>query len=410
MATKRFPTQFPGVRYREDKSRKYNRTLDRYFFIRYRVNGTQKEEGIGWASNGWNATQASGILSDLKKAHRTGEGPQTLKEKRRIEQEKLDAEAAERKRKTKEEMPFSLYFTENYLPEAQANKTYDSWRRENNLFELWIMPVIGKMPFKIIRPFHIEKIKKNMKDAEKAPRSIQYAIAVIRQIFNHAIKNEMYSGGNPATKVSKPRVDNSRDRYLTHDEADKLLEKLKTKSHQVHDISLISLHSGLRADEIFKLTWGDIDINRGIITVNGKGGKTRPAFMTDRVKSLFSNLPSGEPTDFVYKDRKGKKISRISSVYYRTVDDLGFNKGIEDRRKRVCFHTLRHTFASRMVQNGENIYTVKKLLGHATMAMTERYSHLADDNLKNAVKRLEASFKRSEKRKKSKTIPFQKGS
>ena len=71
-----------------------------------------------------------------------------------------------------------MYFTDSYLPEAKENKTYDSWRRENNLFELWIKPVIGKMPFKIIRPFHTERIKKNMNDAEKAPRSIQYAISI----------------------------------------------------------------------------------------------------------------------------------------------------------------------------------------------------------------------------------------
>ena len=410
MTAKKFPTQFPGIRYREHKSRKYNRTLDRYFFIRYRVNGKPKEEAIGWASEGWNATRAYGKLSDLKEAHRTGEGPQTLEEKRRLEQEKRDAEAAERKRKVKEEMPFSFYFTENYLPEAKENKTYDSWRREKNLFEHWIKPVIGKMPFKSIRPFNIERIKKIMNDAGKAPRSIQYAIAVIRQVFNHAINNDMFSGGNPATKVSKPRVDNKRDRYLTQDETEKLLEKLKSKSQQLHDISLISLECGLRESEIFKITWGDVNIDLEIITVNGKGDKTRPAFMTDRVKRLFTNMQIGKPTDHVFKDRKGKQIKRISKVYYNTVDELCFNKDIEDRRQKVCFHTLRHTFASRHVQNGTDLYKVQKLLGHSTIAMTERYSHLADHNLKSAVKQLEDSLKRAEDKEKHKIVKLEKGS
>ena len=57
--------------------------------------------------------------------------------------------------------------------------------------------------------------------------------------------------------------------------------------------------------------------------------------------------------------------------------------------------TLRHTFASWLVQSGESLYTVKELLGHSTMAMTERYSHLASKNLKNAVKKLEDSLKNS---------------
>lgn len=390
MASKKFSTQFPGVRYRVHKSRKYNGgNLDRYFFIRYRIDGKLKEEGIGWASEGWNAKKASIVLSDLKKAHLTGEGAQTLNEKRRLEQERRDAETAERKRKTKEELPFFIYFMERYLPEAKANKTYDSWRRENNLFEFWIKPVIGQMPFKLIRPFHMERIKRNMADAGKADRSIQYALAVVRQVFNHAIKNEMFIGDNPATKIGRPRVDNKRERFLTQNEADTLLDNLKIKSQQVHDIALISLHCGLRADEIFKLTWGDINFNHGIITVKGKGGKTRPAFMTDKVKTLLISLPLGNPNDFIFKDRNNKKIIRISNVYYRTIKELHFNDGIEDRRHKVCFHTLRHTYASWMVQNGESLYTVKELMGHSTLAMTERYSHLAKDNLKNAVKRFE---------------------
>jgi site-specific recombinase XerD len=408
MPAKKFSTQYPGVRYREHKIRIYNRKLDRYFFIRYRIDGKQKEEAIGWASEGWNATRASGILSELREAHRTGNGPQTLEEKRRLEQEKRDYDEAERKRKAKEEMAFGMYFIENYLPEAKENKTYDSWRRENNLFEYWINPVVGKMPFKNIRPFHIERIKKNMKDAEKAPRSIQYAIAVIRQIFNHAIKNEIYSGGNPATKVGKPKIDNERTRFLTDEEAESLLNNLITKSKQTHDIALLSLECGLRASEIFKLKWNNIDTASEIITVDGKGGKSRPAFMNDKIKSLFSNLPSGEPSEFIFTDRNGKKIERISNVYYRTVEELGFNDGIEDRRSKVCFHTLRHTFASRHVQNGTDLYKVQKLLGHSTIAMTERYSHLADDNLKAAVKKLEANMKRAEAKNKPETVLFPK--
>ena len=69
MGSKKVSTPFPGVRYRVHKTRKHNGgKLDRYFFIRYRVDGKLKEEGIGWASAGWNATKASLLLAELKKA------------------------------------------------------------------------------------------------------------------------------------------------------------------------------------------------------------------------------------------------------------------------------------------------------------------------------------------------------
>jgi site-specific recombinase XerD len=409
MAAKKISTQFPGVRYREHKYRKQNRSFDRYFSIRYRINGKLIEEGIGWASNGWNATKASLELAALKKAHLTGEGPQTLGEKRRLEQEKRDFAAAERKRKAKEEMPFSLYFEENYLPEAKANKKYDTWRRENNLFEYWIKPAIGKMPFKDIRPLHLERIKKNMNDAGKAPRSVQYALAVVRQIFNHAIKNEMFAGSNPATKVSKPKVDNNRTRFLTQNEADLLLSKLKTKIQQVHDIALLSLHCGLRASEIFDLTRGCVNLDRESIDIMDSKGKNRTIYMTKEVKDLLNRNIHGNPSDLIFKDRNGNKIKRISNSFYKTVKELGFNDGVEDRRLRTCFHSLRHTYASWLVQNGADLYTVKELLGHSTLAMTERYSHLAKDNLKNTVKIFEASLlKRTDKTKNQEVIPLKK--
>ena len=126
MASNKFSTQFPGIRYRVHKSRKYaGRNLDRYFFIRYRINGKLKEEGIGWASSGWNAKKASIVLSDLKKAHLTGEGSQTLAEQRAFENEKREQERLEKERIKKETLSFSDYFRKRYFPEAKVNK---GWR------------------------------------------------------------------------------------------------------------------------------------------------------------------------------------------------------------------------------------------------------------------------------------------
>jgi site-specific recombinase XerD len=73
------------------------------------------------------------------------------------------------------------------------------------------------------------------------------------------------------------------------------------------------------------------------------------------------------------------------------VASLGLNKGITDRRDKFVFHSLRHSFASWLVQAGQPLYTVARLLGHSTTAMTERYSHLCPDNFRNAVNCLEAA-------------------
>jgi len=76
---------------------------------------------------------------------------------------------------------------------------------------------------------------------------------------------------------------------------------------------------------------------------------------------------------------------------------LRFNNGITDRRDKALFHTCRHTFASWHVQNGTDLYTVKELLGHSTIQLTERYSHLRPDGLKTAAKNFDNNLKNSKK-------------
>ena len=181
-------------------------------------------------SKGWTITKVSILLSELKRNHLTGEGPQTLSEKRKLERDRRDLEKAEKRRQEKELTTFNQYFEKTYFPVAKMNKTPESYNAEYIYFKKWIDPVIGKIPFKNIRPLNIERIKKDMLGAEKAPRTIQYVFAVIRQTWNLARRDGLLDTKSPTKDVSLPKIKNKRFRFLTHDEADLLLEDLKTKS------------------------------------------------------------------------------------------------------------------------------------------------------------------------------------
>jgi integrase len=404
-AMKKIKTIYPGVRYREHETRRYSGKPDRYFFIRYRLNGTLKEEGVGWVSEGWNGKKVSMVLSQLKEAHVSGAGPHTLKERRLLRQEKLEAEEAEKKRQAMEEISFGTVFLEQYSHHEEGNKGAKSFRREQDLYKLWIGPVIGELPLKGIGSFHLERLKKKMADAGAAPRSIRYALAVIRQVFNFAKRNDLYYGESPTAKVKMPQSDNRRLRFLSHEEAGILFETLRKKSDQLHEISTFSLHCGLRAGEIFSLTWGDVDTDRGMMTLRDtKSGKNRTAFMTDEVKQILLQKQRGGNDDFVFTDqRHGGQIKEVSNSFQKIVKELGFNDGVTDPRQRVVFHTLRHTYASWLVESGVDLYTVKELLGHSTIALTERYSHLGNDTLQRAVKMLEQGMKKTKGAKRKKT-------
>jgi len=390
MGVKRFSTNHPGIVYYEHKTRKHNGKPDRRFLLRYRFNGKQFEEALGWASQGWNVFTASEEMAVLKRNQRTGKGPVTLKEKRLISTEKKTADAVKKDLEIKSQITFNDIFTKYYFPQAKAEKVFDSHDRERSLFENWIDEVIGNLPMKDIAPIHLEKIKKNMRDAGRADRSIQYCLAVVRQVFNFAFRNDLYNGENPVKKIKMPKINNKRLRFLTLEEADTLLNALKNEVPEVWEQALISLHTGLRASEVFNLKWVDVNIDEGILTIkDGKNDRTRFAYMTDEVKEMLLNKETGLPSDLLYTLPDGSKRKEISTAFRRIVSDLGFNDGIEDRRDRVVFHTLRHTYASWLVQSGEPLYNVKELMGHSVISMTERYAHLAPKNKQDSVKSLQ---------------------
>ena len=357
--------------------------------IRYKVDGELIEEVLGWSSENWTVEKAYLLRSKLKEAHLTGVGPKTLAEKRKIEEEQARQKELRDIEEKSRRITFTDFFTREYYPLAQQEKARDTVRREFSLYRYWLEPVIGSIPVVEVDNNHLETIKHNMRSGNLSNRSIQYAFAVIRQVWRLAQRKGFLEKPSPTQSFKPIKLDNKRLRYLNKNEADSLLSELFKRSHQLYEISLISLHCGLRANEIFSLTWSDIDFGNKTITVRDSKGKTRLAFMTSRVYDLFKEKEREAANVYVFKNKNGSKINAVSRTFFRTIDDLKFNEDIEDNRQKVVFHTLRHTYASWLVEGGTDLYTVKELMGHSTLAMTERYAHLGNGVLRKAVDRFE---------------------
>ncbi|HLA27806.1 MAG TPA: tyrosine-type recombinase/integrase [Syntrophales bacterium] len=392
MAAKWIKTNFPGVRYREHPIRKNGVKRDQYFTIRYKLAGKDKEEGLGWASENWTAAKAYDRLKELKENRKAGQGPQTLAEKRVNLDVRKAALKAEKARQEKEAVTFGAFFKDTYLPLAKADKKERSVEREEGLFKVWISPCLGHFPMKDIAPFHLEKLKRDMTAGGQSPRSVEYALSVVRQIFNTAKRLGVFEGENPTAKVKFPKPDNGRMRFLTREEADKLLEALKGKSADVHDMTLLSLNCGLRFGEIASLTWQDVELERGALTIRDAKAGSRYAFLTEQAAAMLKTRTQGKPSEYVFQGRK-VKIDRISKTFSDTVDELKLNNGIDDRRLQICFHSCRHTYASWMIEQGQDLYTVQKLLGHKTNVMTQKYAHMAENKLKEAARALSLALR-----------------
>jgi integrase len=184
-----------------------------------------------------------------------------------------------------------------------------------------------------------------------------------------------------------PKIDNARVRYLTHEEAGLLLAAIKKSSLTWWRISFISLNTGMRLGEVLSLTKSDVDFKGGILYVRHGKNKKRMVHMNDEVKAVISDIRVANQSSLLFPSKHGDaiQVTDASKTFSRVVKRLGLNpKGIDESQK-VVFHTLRHTFASWLAIKGVALYVISKLLGHATIEMTQRYAHLCPDIQHEAV-------------------------
>lgn len=388
---KKQSTNYPGVRFRPHATRKHAGQPDKYFFIRYKVAGKVYEEGLGWASEGMNAKRAAAERGRLREAHRTGAGPQSLAEARELkkaESQQAQEDIAQRQR---ENMSFEELGNE-YLKWAELNKK--SWGHDERNLRVHIVPVVGDIRAKDVTASDVERMKMACQKKGLAPATVNHCIGLIRHVFNWAMKFGFYSGVNPSKDVAKVKHDNKRVRFLSPEEARELLKEVRARSEDYYIISMISLYAGLRFGEIMGLTWADVNLKYRVLHLGKtKTSVNRQAHLVDDLHDLLSirfreREPNCSPSDYVFPGRSGQRVLKVSNTFVRAVEACGFNEGVDDRRHKVTFHTLRHTFASWLAIQGTSLYMIKELLGHATLDMSQRYAHLMPDHKKSAVEEM----------------------
>jgi len=393
-------SQYPGVRYREHQDKKHLGKLDRYFAIRYYHAGKQTEEGCGWSSEGWNAMKASILRNELTNNNRQGIRPMTLREKRqqdtdaREAQVQADVQAVEEQAALEKSNVTFEHLFEIYLAHAKENKK--TWPDDQMRYVCNIKEFIGNKPAKDVNTFDLEKMKSVLKKRGKAPKTIHHALSLVRTVFNRCLLWGEYVGENPAIKVSYPKIaDNDRVRFLSFDEVKTLLDELsKLPNKDTRDLTIMAAFTGARYGELANLKWADIDFTGGFITfLNTKNGKTRTVPISSNISKMLLNRKSEKsfPYQLIFPSNKGTVRLQTPDVFDDVASRL-FNEDVSDRRQRVCFHTLRHSYISWLIMSGADLRTVQQISGHETLTMLKRYSHLTGAHLQKAADRVAAAF------------------
>lgn len=381
-----------GIRYREHTIRKHGKKPDRYWCIQYKLQEKNINEAVGWWSDGVTQGQCEELLSTLRINQKNAQGPQTLKEMRQDNLRRRADEAATERANQQNNRTVAGYWESEYLPNARLTMAGRSLTSHSCLMRKWLAP-LSLRQINSITPVDLENhIIKPMLEDGRSPVYVEKTLRFFSALWNHAKEAGFTSGDNPVSKIKIPKKDSRRHRFLNKDEAARLLAYLSDHYPEVHDVAIMSLFSGLRIGECLDLTWADINFDDDTIFVKDtKTTRNRHAYISAEIKAMLNRRNTGQTKSArgFPSPVSGNGYHTVWQKFNKSVKALGLNEGIDDSRQMAVIHTLRHTFASWLVQLGTPLYTVSQLMGHSDLKMTERYAHLAPDTQRAAALDLE---------------------
>jgi integrase len=276
---------------------------------------------------------------------------------------------------------------EKYMKEYSIPTKASSDRDKRSLLHL--SPFFGGYTITAVNSSLINRYKVVRKEEGAAPATINRELALMKHAFNLAIKEWEWAKENPVAKIAMEKEDNKRDRWLTQEEEERLL---KVCPEWLKELVLFALNTGMRMGEILSLTWEGVDLSRKTVTIfksKNKERRTIPINVTvfellktkGKVRSIKTSLV------FFNENHCKRDESNIDKSFKIRIEKAGI--------KNFRFHDLRHTFATRIVQSGKDLYEVQMLLGHKTSTMTQRYAHHNPESLRDAVEILDKPRKES---------------
>ena len=271
---------------------------------------------------------------------------------------------------------------------GKVNLSTSTSKQDEYLVKRWkVSPFFKGKTLDEIKSADIEAYK-TARRAEVGPRQTDYTLSRLRRLFSLAIDTWEVCEKNPVrgrkVKFFNPKA--RRERYITPDEETKVLDSLDLR---LRPLVTFALHTGLRLGEMLTLTWAQVDFkvgNRGQVTVRGdiaKDREDRHVPLTATARAVLDALPRGiKKSTPVFIGFSGR--GNFYKLWYKGFTASKLNVDVPPAQ-RITVHTLRHTYASRLVMAGVDLATIRKLMGHSSIETTMRYAHLARPHIEDAV-------------------------
>jgi len=275
---------------------------------------------------------------------------------------------------------------EMYLKHAQLYKK--SWKDDRNRWNRYVADKNHD------NPRGIQEILDSLKHL--SPQTIKHVLNLITRVYNWHIEQRLWNDDNPCKNIKMAKFDNRVSNILDRNQVAVLTTYLdKWDNRRAALVILFALYTGRRKGEILNLRWSDVSTDLHSITCrNTKNGSTISFPLNSKAinilkESVLLQIPQ---CDLVFPSSTGHHYNSGLPQAWRRMKSRVKRFGIIGIDS-IRFHDLRHTYASLLASSGQvDIYTLKTLLGHKDIKLTERYSHLSDERLRSSTEVLDGLF------------------
>ena len=288
--------------------------------------------------------------------------------------------------KNKESKMIDSFLDSLWLEQGLSKSTLDAYRSDLKFLKVWAKNRELKMD-EISRPDLLEFIAFKAEQGSSARTSARM-LSSLRRFYTYLMQQEIIST-NPTDKISMPKIGRSLPVLLTENEVLKLIKAPNTKKPLgFRDRVMLELlyATGLRVSELVKLEVNQVNLNQGYLRVMGKGdkerlvpmGKTAKRWMKNYLNGPIQEILNDRQSDCLFPTRTSTSISR--QAFWQIIKKYAMKVGIS---AKLSPHSLRHAFATHLINHGADLRVVQMLLGHSDLSTTQIYTHIAQHRLKD---------------------------
>ena len=284
---------------------------------------------------------------------------------------------------TRSSLTVSAFFNDTYLPYLKSYKR--SWGTDDSAFRNHVLPYIGRYHMDAVTAQHISEVMQRVQSS-RADGTYNNVLISIRYMFNLAIRwGAAGVTSNPTASIKLKKLSNHRERFLSAAETQHLLQVVNQSPNRMLKYMIpFLLLTGARKREVLDARWSDVDTQRSFWRIpKTKSGRERHVPLSAAALALLETVPRKRHCEWIFANPKTLRPYTNIFTAWNTVR-------VEASMPELRIHDLRHSFASFLVNAGCSLYEVQKILGHSSVAMTQRYSHLSQASLLRAASQASA--------------------